>query len=112
MKSTKVQDGIIRIEFVSGPAAEKIIAAETAVIENLMSELECEQEQIPGRCAELFTMWKKAKKGKLEKLIFSSIERTAGDILGEAARELKTQPEHVLKTVRRFKEDIKKKLEK
>ncbi len=106
LKSSKVQDGIIRIEFVSGPAAEKIISAETAVLENLMAELECEEDQIPGRCAELFTMWKKAKKGKLEKLSFSSIERSPGDILTEAARELKTQPEHVLKTVRRFKQDI------
>lgn len=112
LKSTKVQDGIIRIEFVSGPAAERIIAAETAVIENLIAELECEEEQIPGRCAELFAMWKKAKKGKLEKLEFSSLEKTPGDILGKAARELKTQPEHVLKTVRRFKDDIRKKLEK
>lgn len=108
LKSTKVQDGVVRIEFVAGKAAECIISAESAVLEELKAELTCKESEIPGRCEELFSKWKKARKGKLaeENKVLSSIEEWPGDILGEAARRLKTQPEHVLKTVQRFKKDI------
>lgn len=113
LKSTKVQDGIIRLEYVAGKAAECIVQAETVVVEEIMQELSCEEDQIPGRCNELFVFWKRARKKKLTKAEykFSSVERAPGDVLVKAAEVLSTQPEHVLKTVRRFKKDIEEKIQ-
>ena len=69
--------------------------------------LECEIKQIPARANELFVKWKKAKKGKLQEFKWESDEKSEGDVLKEASVVLKTQPEHVLKTVKRFLKDIK-----
>ena len=81
------------------------------MLDDLRAELTCEEDHIPGRCAELFVKWKRARKGKLTKdeVALTSQDHWPGDALTKAAEELRTQPEHVLKTVRRFKQDIEKK---
>ncbi|MBN1176020.1 alanine--tRNA ligase [Candidatus Woesearchaeota archaeon] len=108
LKSTKVQDGIVRIEFTAGNAAK----AESGKVEDIVAEagnlLDCASPLIPGRCEELFTKWKQAKKKKLELADFDlkSEEVFEGDVLVEAARILKTQPEHVVKTIKKFQEQL------
>ena len=62
---------------------------------------------------ELFSNWKSVKKAiKKKKEIrinnLSSEERFKGDILAKTARILKTQAEHIPKTIKRFLDDIKK----
>ncbi|MFP4645951.1 MAG: alanine--tRNA ligase-related protein, partial [Candidatus Woesearchaeota archaeon] len=110
LKSTKVQDGIVRIEFTAGDAAKE----EDEKSGNLVSEaselLDCEEDQLPARAQELFTKWKKAKKKKLplEEFELSATETTDGDPLAETAAILKTQPEHIVKTIKKFKDQLEK----
>ena len=103
LKSTKVQDGVIRIVFVAGKAAKEEVKDEEGTLVQLEKLLHCERAEIPGRAEELFTLWKnvvKKKKDVPKKLL--SHTQYKGDILGESAMVLKTQPEHVVKTVERF----------
>lgn len=108
LKSTKVQDGIVRIEFTAGEAAK----AESGKVEDILEEagnlLDCASPLIPGRCEELFTKWKQAKKKKLALSDFDLKSETVfeGDVLVEAARILKTQPEHVVKTIKKFQDQL------
>ncbi len=107
LNATKIQDGIIRITFVAGNAALK----EEKYVDNTLTELakllSCSHEEIPGRCEELFVLWKDVvKKKKDVDLSLKSSKKFSGDILLEAAKVLKTQPEHVLKTVKRFMKEI------
>jgi alanyl-tRNA synthetase len=101
--SNKVQDGVIRIVFVAGKRAMTEEKEEEGVIKELTLLLCCESYEVPGRCLELFELWKNVvKKGKsVEKKLYTK-ERFNGDVIVESARVLKTQPEHVLKTVQRF----------
>ena len=108
LKSTKVQDGIVRLEFVAGSATKETKSVAKKILSEASNLLSCLPENIPSRAEELFTKWKKAKKKKLpiedfpltSKEVFSSSEEEA--ILSETAKILKTQPEHVVKTLSKF----------
>ena len=112
LKTSRIQDGVIRIEFVAGLRAIEIMEKAEKEAKRIAELLKCEINQIPGRVEELFSKWKKARKGKLEKVgkaLFESKETFDGDfldILEEAARRIKTQPEHLEKTIKRFLKDI------
>ncbi|MFO7710690.1 MAG: alanine--tRNA ligase [Candidatus Woesearchaeota archaeon] len=111
LKATKIQDGIVRITFTAGLAAERVEEDSKDVLAEAASLLGVSESQVPGRAQELFSLWKKArkaeKKGKpLESYELSSTEEYEGDALGRAAEILKTQPQHVPKTIRRFLEDL------
>ena len=65
--------------------------------------------QLPARVDELFTKWKLAKKSiekkkeiDLKELELKSTDEFKGNILDKVAETLKTQPEHVVKTIKRF----------
>jgi alanyl-tRNA synthetase len=113
LKSSKVQDGIIRIEFVAGQAALRHAKQEKEILDALTKELECDYLQIPGRIEELFEKWKKATKlkkqgqslGAEEQKLSSSVKHT-GDVIDACVRILKTQPENIIKTVQRFKHEL------
>jgi len=124
LKTSKVQDGIVRIEFTAGNAAVKTERHEKGVLEETAKMLGVDIDQLPGRVEELFEKWKKARKAiqkgkKLEKKEFeefnltSTIAYKGEDTLAKLAEILKTQPEHVTKTIKRFLyelEDYKKKM--
>ncbi len=110
IKTSKIQDGVVRLEFVAGPAAEKFFEEERKIIREARDLLECKDKQIPGRAAELFEKWKKARKGKLESFSFESEEEYEGDIVKRTSELLRTQPSYIISTIKRFKDDIKKKL--
>ena len=112
IKSSKIQDGIIRLEFIAGLAADNYFKKEREVIKKACEILECGENQIPARAKELFNMWKRAKKKKLESFALTSTDVFEGDVVQEAANILKTQPEHLIKTLQRFKSDIDKFLSK
>ncbi|MFH1972020.1 MAG: alanine--tRNA ligase [archaeon] len=107
IKATKVQDGIIRLIFVGCDAAKQVCQEEDTTITELTKELNCKKEEIPGRAQELFTLWKDVvkKKKDIEKKLTSK-ETFNGDILLETCKVLKTQPEHVLNTIKRFKKEL------
>ncbi len=122
LKSTKIQDGIVRLYFVAGKKAEEEIMSETGVLEEVCKFLNVKEKQIPKRAEELFDKWKKAKKAvekrktkeeflKENKEAFSLVSKEEFDgdskaILEETSKILKTQPENILKTLKRFKEEL------
>lgn len=108
IKTSKIQDGVVRIEFLAGAASEKQYEKERQIIRDAKEILSCEEKQIPGRAQELFDKWKKAKKGKLDSKdkALTSEEEYSGDIIQKTAENLKTQPEHILKTLTRFKQEL------
>jgi len=119
LKSTKIQDGVVRIEFVAGKKAEEVENKEEDIIGEVAKLLGVEEKYLPSRAEELFTKWKKAskllkkkKEGKevtiseLDELKLSSKQEFHGDILTEVASRLKTQPEHLIKTIIRFKKEL------
>jgi len=110
IRTTKVQDGIIRIEFTAGKASKQQDNKQLAVLEELAQLLQCNESQIPGRAKELFALWKAiVKKNKKQEFKLLSNEHSDGDLLKKAAQELKTQPGHVINTVKRFIKEIQKK---
>ena len=113
-KSSKLQDGIVRIEFTAGQAAVKLSQKSEDVIVELTSLLNCKKQEIPARVNELFIKWKKVKKLKKKKkeipkelLVLTSEDIFEGDVIAETANILKTQKEHIVKTIKRFLSDLK-----
>lgn len=113
LKSTKVQDGVVRIEFVAGKAAKRLANQTQELLAECMELLDLEDTSLlPGRVEELFTKWKKVKKLRKKKkdipedmLSLSSDESFDGDVLSEAASRVSAQSEHLPKTITRFKEE-------
>jgi alanyl-tRNA synthetase len=113
IKSSKVKDGIVRLTFAAGRAAQNLANAEKQVLDKAAALLKCDVHHIPGRAAELFELWKKARKAvqknqPLPDFTLRSSVATADDILGKAAEALQTQPEVVVKTIERFLSDLEK----
>jgi len=110
LKSSKLQDGIVRIEFTAGLAAEKTIHEKEASLEDAAKILNCNPKQVPGRVEELFTKWKRiVKKNSTEKFeLTSTIKSDESDekLLAKAAAILSTQPENIIKTIERFLKEI------
>ncbi len=112
-KSTKVQDGVVRIEFVAGEAAQKFIQENQKIIDKATKLLDIKDNQLPARAQELFKKWKKARKAvkkkkeiNIEELELTSEEIYEGDVLKRTAEILRTQPKHVPKTIKRFLDDL------
>ncbi|MFC1705047.1 hypothetical protein ACFLZ6_01820, partial [Nanoarchaeota archaeon] len=113
IKSSKIQDGIVRLTFTSGKAAEKEEAKEEGIIGEIAKLLGVEVSQVPGRAQELFDKWKNArkavKKGKkmdVKELELVSKEKYDGDVLAKTADLLRTQPEVIDKTISRFLKEL------
>jgi len=117
VKVSKVQDGIIRLEFVSGSASASKSGEFSSLIKDLEGLLGVEKEFIPGRVSELFSLWKKVRKfsKKGRKVDFSlvlnscdKVKLSDEQILVKTALILNTQKEHLVKTISRFLKDLKK----
>ena len=120
LKATKISDGIVRLYFTAGEAAQKEKKQEKEILEEAARLLRVDISQLPGRVNELFEKWKLVKKAiekkkdiALHELELKLREEFKGNVLDKVAETLKTQPEHVVKTIKRFLkelEEIKKKL--
>lgn len=113
IKSSKVKDGIVRLVFAAGKAAERLANVEKETLDKVAALLKCDVHHIPARAAELFEFWKKARKLSQKKEPIPALElkshtATVDDILGKTAEALQTQPEVVVKTIERFLADIEK----
>jgi len=113
IKTSKIQDGMVRLEFTAGNAAADELNKEIEILQNAAKILECQINQVPGRSIELFKKWKKVvKKKKIEleedfKLVSEEESKdTEAIILKNTADILKTQPEHISKTLQRFKNEL------
>jgi len=110
IKSSKIQDGIVRIAFTAGKAAMQEEKQEENIIKEAARLLGCDERQVPARTEELFRKWKAAAKKKkaLDTKALTATDAFSGeDILAEVCRILQTQPEHVIKTLDRFLRELK-----
>jgi alanyl-tRNA synthetase len=112
LKASKIQDGVIRVVFTAGKAAKKEGAGMQEIINGLCNELNCNKNAslIPARADELFRLWKKVvkKKKEAEKKLISKDEfkGSEDEIISKVCDILRTQPEHLVKTVIRFKNEL------
>jgi len=116
LKTTKIQDGIVRIVFVAGAAAKKEEAEEENLLQQTAEILGVKKDEVPARAKELFEKWKTArkaiKKGRkieaedLELNVLMSENLEDEDLLRRTAEIFKTQPEHVPKTAKRFLREL------
>ncbi len=108
LRSSKIQDGIVRLEYVAGKAESSAAAEKEKIIAEAAKLLGCEPSQVPGRVEELFEKWKAAvKKGKSVDARLASTAAYEGDALAKVVEVLRTQPENVTKTITRFLGELK-----
>ncbi len=107
LRASKISDSIVRIEFVAGPKAKEIVNVEGDLLKEAALLLHCDPDEVPGRAEELFKLWKDVvKKGKKTELKLISKSKFEGDALKRTAEILKTQPDYIIKTIKRFKDEI------
>ena len=113
LKATKISDGIVRLYFTAGEAAQKEKKEVKQILEEASKLLHVKIEQLPSRVNELFEKWKKIKKLSSKGAQFFakdfeliSIEEFKGNVLDNICKILKTQPEHVNKTIKRFLNEL------
>jgi alanyl-tRNA synthetase len=116
INATKVQDGVIRINFAAGEASGKMLEKSSSLLEEAASLLAVDKEVVPKRAEELYKVWKKARKAarKGKKLSAAELElkqkeKTAlsdNELLAYTAKILETQPDHVSNTIRRFLREL------
>jgi alanyl-tRNA synthetase len=115
LKANKVKDGVVRITFTAGNAAKKKEQAQDALVSRLSTLLEVKDVLIAYRAHELFQKWKTARKAatKRKKIDLKGLElksqiEYSGDILKKTAELVKSQPQHLEKTLIKFKEELEK----
>ena len=112
LKTTKIQDGMVRIEFSAGNAAANEISNESSILQDAAKILDCKINQVPARSLELFDKWKSVvKKKRKDAELFTLVSNEESDkteplIIKDTATILKTQPEHIAKTLARFKKEL------
>ncbi len=110
LKTSKISDGIVRIEYAAGNAAEKEESKEDSILKEASEILGVGKKGVAIRASEVFKLWKDVvKKKKDVSPNYSNDEEELSDkeILEKAAHTLKTQIEHVPKTLNRFLKELK-----
>jgi alanyl-tRNA synthetase len=114
IKSTKIQDGIVRLIFTAGEAARSVEQNEEELLSKASELLGVEKPYIVSSADKLFRVWKAVRKARAksinlseEELNIKGNEPFEGDALKELASKLKTQPQYVIKTIEKFLRDIK-----
>jgi len=111
LKSSKVSDSIVRIEYVSGKAAGKEVGREEKIMKEVAGILKVGRKSVAIRAAEVFRLWKdvvKKKKDVVVKFVDVGEEDLSDkEILEKTAHILKTQIEHIPKTLKRFLKELK-----
>ena len=113
LKSSKIQDGIVRLTFTAGKALQKEQKASSGILEEAARLLDVKPDEVPARANELFEKWKKARKAAKKgdrmdanELKLTVKERWEGDPLAKTAEVLSTQPEHIINTLKRFLNEL------
>ena len=113
VKATKVKDGVVRITFAAGNAAQNLTKGEEELLDKLRMLLGVENKHIVYRAEELYNKWKEARKAvKRKKEVdiktfdLVSTKEFTGNIIAKTAEVIKSQPAHVLKTLQRFKNEL------
>ena len=103
----KLQEGIVRLEYVAGKALTEIKQEGEQQEKEIAQLLECEVNQIPGRVEELFKKWKdKVKKKKEIDIKLTSTKTYEGDVIKQAIQHLSVSKDQLKNTINRFLKDI------
>ena len=116
VSSTKLSDGIVRINYVAGAAAKRLDETSHSIVLKLSKLLNCSVTHVPAYSQALFTLWKKVRKAKkkgvdIDKTL-NVVEHASDHDLSDRQVLLKvsdiygTQIEHLVKTTVRFQHDI------
>jgi alanyl-tRNA synthetase len=108
LKSSKIQDGIVRIEYVAGAQALRLIKERKNAIEELKGLLGVDERFLPSAAEAVFIKWKAARKGKLAEWKEPELKPMEGDVLSQMAQVLQTQQQNLASTIKRFQADIEK----
>ncbi len=113
IRTSKIQDGVIRIELTAGDATKTAKNMHEKATKDICDILNCAPEQIPSRVEELFSKWKKAKKAlkKNKKIDPNNLELTSTEIyegnpIEKACEILKSQRPHLTDTIKRFRKEL------
>jgi alanyl-tRNA synthetase len=106
LKTSKIQDGIVRIEYVAGAQAKKLVEQRKQLIDELSAALGVEEQFVPSAAENLFAKWKKARKNALQDWQDSPLHTYAGDVIIKTAEILQTQQQNLIPTIKRFQKDI------
>ena len=113
IRTTKIQDGVVRIEFMAGNATRTAKELNNSSIDEICATLNCKQSQIPARTEELFSKWKRAKKAlrknkKIDpkQLELTSTEDYEGNPIDKSCEILKSQKPHLANTIKKFKKEL------
>ncbi|PLW80353.1 alanine--tRNA ligase [Candidatus Woesearchaeota archaeon] len=114
LKSSKIQDGIVRLEFTAGAKAKESGAAEDDILDEACKVLDVSKDHLISAAENLFTAWKKSvKAAKKKKAVedmsmfeVSSVSKSDSDVLVRLTQILRTQPEHIVRTLSRFKKEL------
>ncbi|MGV9171021.1 MAG: alanine--tRNA ligase, partial [Promethearchaeia archaeon] len=111
LKSQKIQDGIVRLQFVAGKATSRIEKKHQKIIKDLGQLLDVEEEKLVPRVKELFEKWKNINKalksGEVNKedLSLSSSETFEGDTLEELSDFLNLKKDRISKKVEKLHDE-------
>ena len=116
LRSTKISDSIIRIEFVAGEAAREELEKFPTILKQLSKTLSVAPTEVVSRSKDLFEKWRLGRKAiKKEQKIFlkdlqlstpEKDELNDEDSIKKIAEIFKTQPEHIVKTAERFIKEL------
>jgi len=111
MKAERIQDGVVRLVYASGPAAQKQIEASALTLDKCAKLLGCKEKEVPKALEKLFAEWKDTKK-KFEKLQKESASREAEearfDIIGSTRvliKEVRGSPTQLQEMSRQLSAD-------
>ncbi|MEM7823952.1 MAG: alanine--tRNA ligase [Candidatus Aenigmatarchaeota archaeon] len=62
LKTERVQDGIVRLIYASGPAAQKHLAERAKILSKCARALKVSEMKLPAACRKLLAEWKKVRK--------------------------------------------------
>ena len=114
----------MRLYFTAGEAAQKEKRGKEQILNEAARLLNVEKDQLPFAVNNLFQIWKMYKKldenlkkhkdigpintvkANEESLNKTKLQKYQGDILSKTADILRTQPEHVVKTIKRFLSEL------
>ena len=112
LKATKISDGIVRLYFTAGEAAQKEKKEEQEIIKISSKELGVDEKELISTTEDLFKKWKLARKYlaedrevDLKNFLLSTKESNDKNIITRLTEILKTQKEHITKTIKRFYEE-------
>ncbi|MBT3407510.1 alanine--tRNA ligase [Candidatus Woesearchaeota archaeon] len=112
LKTNKIQDGIVRITFITGNLAKNIDSKNDQLVNDICDLFDCSVDLIISRCEELFIKWKKVKKNfnnkklDLDLFILNSTHQSNDDPVSKISELYRVSHDKIINTAKRFMLDL------